>query len=322
MEREQGGEEHHARLKVVGIGGVGLNALNAMVDAGIPGLEFIGVSLSPQRLRACKAETLLMIGSDPRGLSSGGNVDIARQAVSKHQLTLAEKLQGADLVFVVAGMGSGTGTGAAPMIAEIARDSGALVIGIVTTPFGHEGKKRMAIAMAGIGEMERFTDSLIVIPNDRLVTMVPKGTTLLDAFRPADEILRQAMQGLTELITRDGMINVDFNDVRAVMSERGYAMIGIGSASGANRATEACSRAVKTPLMMNTDLQGARGLLVNIAAGSDMVMDEFDAVSRYFHDQVDPDANIIIGLVIDDSMRGTVEVTVVATGLLNRPLCT
>lgn len=305
-------------LKVVGVGGAGLNAVNSMIDANVQGVEYICVNVSPQRLRVSKAPTLLMIGSDPRGLSTGGNPEIARLAVAQHRQTLTEIMQDADMVFITAGMGSGTGTGATPILAEIARESGALVVGVVTTPFRYEGKKRMSIAQAGIAELALHTDCLIVIPNEQLVAISEKGTPLRDAFKPADEILRQAIQGIADLINGHGIINVDFSDVRTVMLERGSTMIGMGTAVGEKRAIEVCTRAVKTPLLMETDLQGARGLLINITASSDMTMDEFDVITKFFHEKVDPDANIIIGMVIDEEMTGQIKVTVIATGLSGR----
>lgn len=305
-------------LKVVGVGGAGINAVNAMIEAKVQGVEFICVSISPKRLRFSKAPIQLMIGSDPRGLSTGGNLDSARQAVAQHKQALAEILHDADMVFIAAGMGSGTGTGATPMIAQIARECGALVVGVVTTPFRYEGKKRMSIAQSGIDELALHTDCLIVISNEQLVSISEKGTPLLDAFKPADEILRQAIQGIAELITSSGRINADFNDVRTVMLERGATMIGMGTARGENRAVEASTKAVKTPLMMETDLQGARGLIINITASEDMTLEEFDTVTKFFHDRVAAEANIIIGLVIDEEMKGQIKVTVIATGLSGR----
>lgn len=302
-------------LMVVGVGGAGLNAINTMITSKVQGVEFICVNVSSRRLSASVAPTKLLIGSDPRGLSTGGDLEIARRGVVEHKTEIEQALKGADMVFIAAGMGSGTGTGATPLIAKIAREAGALVVGIVTTPFRYEGKKRMSIARAGIEELGHHTDCLIVIPNEQLVSISGKEMSLMDAFKPADEVLRQAIQGIVELITNAGNINVDFNDVKTVMQERGATMIGTGRARGEDRAVEACNKAVMTPLVMETDLKGVRGLLVNITASSEMTIEEFDAITKFFHDKVAEDANIIIGLVIDEEMGSEVKVTVIATGL-------
>ncbi len=303
------------KLIVVGVGGAGLNAVNTMIKSQVRGVEYICVNVSSRRLNASMAPTRILLGSDARGLSTGGDPEIARRGVAEHRHEIVAALRDADMVFIAAGMGSGTGTGATPLIAEIAHESGALVVSIVTTPFRYEGKKRMALAQTGIKLLAGHTDCLIVIPNEQLIAISGKGVSLVDAFKPADEILRQAVQGIVELITSAGNINVDFNDVRTVMKERGTTMIGIGTAFGENRAVEACTKAVGTPLLMETDLKGVRGLLVNITASSEMTMDEFDAITEYFHEKVTDDTNIIIGLVIDEQMKGEVKVTVIATGL-------
>ena len=307
--------QYRAVLKVVGVGGAGINAVNAMIDAGVQGIEFICLSFSARKLSTSKAQTLIRISADPKGLGTGGNPECARQAMAEHQQQLAESVQDADMIFITAGMGSGTGTGASPLVAHIARQAGALVVGVVTTPFMYEGKKRMTIAQAGITELAQHTDCLIVIPNEKLVAISEKGLSLRDAFKPADEILRQAIQGIAELINSHGVINADFNDVKTVMKERGTTMIGIGVAEGEQRASEACTRAVNSPLLPETNLHGARGLLVNITAGPDMTMDEFNIVTAFFHEKVSADANIIIGLVVDEALVGQIKVTVIATGL-------
>ncbi len=311
---EKGGQ-YRAVLKVVGVGGAGINAVNAMIDAGVQGVEFICLSFSSRKLSTSKASTLIRISADPKGLGTGGNPHLARQAMDEHRRQLAESLHDADMIFITAGMGSGTGTGASPVVAEIGRQAEALVVGVVTTPFMYEGKKRMTIAQAGISELALQTDCLIIIPNEQLVAISEKGVSLRDAFKPADEILRQAIQGIAELITSHGVINADFNDVKTVMMERGATMIGIGVADGEKRATEACTRAVNSPLLPETNLHGARGLLINITAGPDMTMDEFDVVTAFFHEKVSADANIIIGLVVDEALVGQIKVTVIATGL-------
>jgi cell division protein FtsZ len=304
-----------AVLKVVGVGGAGLNAVNSMIDARIDGVDFIVANLSPQRLRKSNAPVKILLGDDPRGFGTGGDPDIARRAVEKRRQIFVEHFSDADMVFVAAGMGSGTGTGGAPVIAQIAKESGALVVGVVTKPFTHEGKKRMLRAEEGIRELKRHTDCLIVIPNDRLVALSGKGVSLLDAFKPADDVLRQAVQGIADLVSAHGYINADFNDVRAVMTIRGPAIIGMGTASGENRAEEAVNRAITSPLLEDTDIQGAKGILLNITGNSSMTMDEFDIITRVIHEKADMDANIIIGMVVNDRMDEELKVTAIATGL-------
>jgi cell division protein FtsZ len=306
---------NRAVFKVVGVGGAGLNAVNAMIDAGIDGVEYMAVNLSPARLRKSKAPVKILIGDDPRAFCTGGDPEVARQAAERHRQILAAHLRDTDMVFIAAGLGSGTGTGAAPVVARIARETGALVVAVVTRPFTLEGKKKMVKAQEGIVELRRHVDCLIVIPNDRLVELSGHGASLLDAFRPADDILLQAVQAIAELVNSHGHINADFNDVRAVMTERGLAMIGMGGARGENRATEAVTMAINSPLLEDGDIRGAKGILLNITGSSAMTMDEFDVITRIIHEKGDEDANIIIGMVIDEEMKDELKVTVIATGL-------
>jgi len=314
MLETEGNEGKQAVLKVVGVGGAGLNAINSMIDAGLSGVEFIGVSVTGPRLRKSRAAVNVRIGAGQR-FGTGGDPEIARRAVQETSQTLLEHFRGADLVFIAAGMGSGTGTGATPAIAAIAREAGALVVGIVTKPFQFEGKQRMLKAEAGIRELELHADCLIVIPNDRLVGSSGKGTTLIDAFKPADAVLRQAVQGIAELVRECGHINADFNDLKTVMSMPGKSMIGMGTASGADRAVEAVNMAINSPLVEDNDMQGAKGILINITGGAGMTMDEFDLVTRIIHDKADDNAVIIVGLVIREDQQDRIKVTVIATGM-------
>ncbi|MDD2320415.1 MAG: cell division protein FtsZ [Geobacteraceae bacterium] len=301
-------------LKVVGVGGAGLNAVNAMIDAQVQGADFIVVNVSPHRLRKSKAPVKIMIGIDPRGFGTGGDPAIGRSAVLVHEQEIADHFSGADMMFITAGMGSGTGTGATPQIARIARESGALVVAVVTKPFCHEGKQRLLKAEKGILELEEYCDCSIVVPNDRLIA-AGKGVSLLDAFKPADDILLQAVQGVVDLIQGHGFINADFNDVKAVMSERGPAMIGMGVAAGPNRAVEAVTQAITSSLLEDSAIEGARGLLLNITGSSSMTMDEFDAITKIIHTKCHENANLIIGMVVDEAMEEQIKVTIIATGL-------
>jgi len=315
MSDETQREVNQAVLKVVGVGGAGLNAVNAMIDAQVQGVDFIVVNVSPHRLRKSRAPVKIMIGNDPRGFGTGGDPGIGRSAAQTHEQELAEHFAGADLIFITAGMGSGTGTGATPQIARIAREAGALVMAVITKPFSHEGRQRRLKAEEGIRELQQYCDCRIVIPNDRLIAS-GKGVSLVDAFKPADDILRQAVQGVVDLIHGHGHINADFNDVKAVMSERGPAMIGIGVASGNNRAVEAVTKAISSPLLEDSAIEGAKGLLLNITGSSSMTMDEFDAITRSIHEKCHENANFIIGMVIDEAMEDQIRVTVIATGLV------
>lgn len=306
-------ERSQAELKVVGVGGAGLNAINAMIEGGVRGVEFIGVSMTTARIRKSKAATNICLGGDIR-FGTGGNPEVARRAVQESRDWFLEQFRDTDLIFLAAGMGSGTGTGATPAIATIAKEAGALVIGIVTKPFMFEGKQRMITAEAGIKELNRIADCLILIPNDRLV-VAGKGASLVDAFKPADTILKQAVQGIAELIGECGYINADFNDLKTVVSLKGKTMIGMGVASGENRAVEAVAQAIGSPLVEDNDIQGAKGILINITGSSNLTMDEFDKINRIVHEKADDDAVIIVGMVLDEGMGDNLKVTVIATGL-------
>jgi cell division protein FtsZ len=311
--------DQSAKIKVVGVGGGGGNAVNTMIDSNIQGVEFIAANTDAQALRANKAAVKVQLGGQlTKGLGAGANPETGRQAASEDQERLADLLGGADMVFIAAGMGGGTGTGAAPVIAQVARDAGALTVGVVTKPFTREGKQRLAKAEDGIRELKKHVDSLIVIPNDRLISLAGKSMSILDAFKPSDDVLRQAVQGISEVIHSHGMINVDFADVKAIMSERGMAMMGIGMGSGDDRAVQAAKRAIESPLLEDIDVSGARGVLVNITGSSSLTMDEFEAVNRTIHEKVHEDANIIVGVAIDESMGDDVKVTAIVTGFGDR----
>ncbi len=311
--------EPAAKIKVVGVGGGGSNAVNTMIDKQVHHVEFIVANTDAQALRTAKAPTKLQLGSQlTKGLGAGADPGVGRDAAIEDRIRLAEVLQGADMVFVAAGMGGGTGTGAAPVIADVAKELGALTVGVVTKPFSREGKQRMAKAEDGIRELKKHVDSLIVVPNDRLIGLAGKNTSILDAFKPSDDVLRQAVQGISDLITTTGMINVDFADVKAVMSVRGMAMMGIGISSGDNRAAEAATAAISSPLLEDIDISGAKGVLVNICGSSSMTMDEYEIVSRIIHEKVHEDANIIIGLLVDENLGDSLKVTAIATGFGDR----
>ncbi len=311
--------EQVAKIKVFGVGGGGSNAVNTMIEKHVNHIDFIVGNTDAQALRTSKAPTKLQIGGElTKGLGAGADPSKGRDAALEDRERLLEILQGADMVFVAAGMGGGTGTGAAPVIADAAKELGILTVGVVTKPFTREGRRRMAQAEEGIRELKKHVDSLIVIPNDRLIGLAGKNTSILDAFKPADDVLRQAVQGISDLITTHGMINVDFADVKAIMSERGMAMMGIGISSGDNRAMEAATAAISSPLLEDIDISGARGVLVNICGSAKMTMDEYDAVSRIIHEKVHEDANIIIGLVVDEEMGDLLKVTAIATGFGDR----
>ena len=308
-----------AKIKVVGVGGSGGNAVNTMIDSQVGGVDFLVANTDVQALRISKAPTKIQIGRQlTKGLGAGADPSKGREAALEDREQVAELLKGADMIFVAAGMGGGTGTGAAPVIAEVAKEVGALTVGVVTKPFSREGKQRLSKADEGIRELKKYVDSLIVIPNDRLIGLAGKSMSIIDAFKPADDVLRQAVQGISDLITTSGFINVDFADVKAIMSERGMAMMGIGIASGENRAVEAALRAISSPLLEEVDISGARGVLVNIAGSSSMTMDEFEAVNRSIHEKVHEDANIIIGVSIDETLGDQLKVTAIATGFGDR----
>ena len=311
--------DQSAKIKVVGIGGGGGNAVNTMIESSLYGVEFIVANTDAQALRMSNAPTKVQIGTQlTKGLGAGADPETGREAAVESREQLVKYLAGADMIFLAAGMGGGTGTGAAPIVAEVAREAGALTVGVVTKPFTREGKQRMAKAEEGIKELKKYVDSLVVIPNDRLLGLAGKSMSILDAFKPSDDVLRQAVQGISDLITTSGLINVDFADVRAIMSERGMAMMGIGIASGENRAVEAATRAISSPLLEEIDVSGARGVLVNISGSANMTMDEFDAASRVIHEMVHEDANIIIGLVIDETLGDHIKITAIATGFGDR----
>jgi cell division protein FtsZ len=311
--------DQSAKIKVIGIGGGGGNAVNTMISCSMSGVDFIVANTDAQSLRNAKAPSKIQLGGQlTKGLGAGANPNVGRDAAMEDRERMVEALKGADMIFIAAGMGGGTGTGAAPVIAEVAREVGALTVGVVTKPFSREGKQRLAKAEEGIRELKKHVDSLIVIPNDRLLGLAGKSMTILDAFKPSDDVLRQAVQGISDLITASGFINVDFADVKAIMSERGMAMMGIGLATGDNRAAEAATKAISSPLLEDIDISGAKGVLVNISGSSSMTMDDFDAVNRIIHEKVHEDANIIIGVVIDESLADTIKVTAIATGFGDR----
>ena len=304
-----------AALKVVGIGGAGLNAINAMLASGLSGVEYIAVSTSQPRLRKSNASLKIRIGSDTRGLGTGGDPAKAKAAVQESRQQILDSLKDPDLVFLAAGLGSGTGTGATPELAKLAKEAGALVVAVVTKPFSREGKRRTDIAEQGIQTLLPLVDSLIVIPNDRLISLSGKGTSLLDAFKPADDLLRQAIQGIVEIVSEHGHINVDFSDVRTVLGAKGMALMGIGTASGTDRAVDAAMGALHNPLLEGLDISDAKGLLLNISGSNSMTMDEFDQVSKVVTEQLGNDATIIVGVVVDEALGEQLKVTVIATGI-------
>lgn len=306
----------NAVIKVIGVGGGGGNALEHMVVNEIEGVDFICANTDAQALRKSSATTQLQLGTDiTKGLGAGANPDVGRQAALEDRERIMEVISGADMIFIAAGMGGGTGTGAAPVVAQVAKEIGVLTVAIVTKPFPFEGKKRLNIANAGIEELGQHVDSLITIPNEKLIAVLGKEMSLLNAFKAANDVLLGAVQGIAELITREGMINVDFADVRTVMSEMGMAMMGTGTATGENRGVEAAKHAVSSPLLEDVDLSGARGVLVNITAGLDMTIQEFEDVGNTIKDFASHDATVVVGTVIDPEMTAELRVTVVATGL-------
>jgi cell division protein FtsZ len=306
----------NAVIKVIGVGGGGGNAVAHMVDAGIEGVDFICANTDSQALKGAHVRTSLQIGCNiTKGLGAGANPDIGRQAAMEDRDRIHEVIEGADMLFITAGMGGGTGTGAAPIVAQVAKELGILTVAVVTKPFTMEGKKRMAIAEQGITELGKSVDSLITIPNEKLLTVLGGETTLLDAFKSANQVLQGAVQGIAELITRPGLINVDFADVRTVMAEMGMAMMGSGTASGEDRAREAAEAAVSSPLLEDINLAGANGILVNVTAGMDLSIGEFQEVGITVKEFASEDATVVVGTVIDPDMTDEIRVTVVATGL-------
>ena len=305
-----------AVIKVIGVGGGGGNAVDHMVSETIEGVEFIVVNTDAQALRNSAAGSVIQIGNTiTKGLGAGANPAVGREAASEDRDTIREHLQGSDMIFIAAGMGGGTGTGAAPVVAEIAKELGILTVAVVTKPFSFEGKRRLTYAQAGIDALSEQVDSLITIPNDKLLKVLGRGVSLLDAFKAANNVLLGAVQGIAELITRPGLINVDFADVRTVMSEMGTAMMGTGVASGEDRAEEAAEAAISSPLLDDVDLAGARGILVNITAGLDINIEEFETVGNSVKAFASDNATVVVGAVIDPEMTDELRVTVVVTGI-------
>jgi cell division protein FtsZ len=303
-----------ATIKVIGVGGGGNNAVNRMIEHGVQGVEFIAVNTDAQALNLSKAEVKMQIGAKlTRGLGAGANPEVGKKAAEESKEQLESALSGADMVFVTAGMGGGTGTGAAPVIAQIARDLGALTVGVVTRPFTFEGKKRSGQASGGIGAMKEAVDTLIVIPNDRLLEIVDKSTPMLEAFREADNVLRQGVQGISDLIAVPGLINLDFADVKTIMSNKGSALMGIGVAAGDNRAAEAAKKAISSPLL-ETSIDGAQGVLMNITGGSNLSLYEVQEAADIVATASDQEVNMIFGSVINDNLKDEIIVTVIATG--------
>ena len=304
-----------AVIKVVGVGGGGTNAVNRMVDAGLKGVEFISVNTDAQALQMTDADVKLQLGGQlTRGLGAGASPEIGQGAASESRDEIKEALKGADMVFITAGEGGGTGTGAAPVIAEVAKNEiGALTVGVVTRPFGFEGGRRTRQAAEGIDRLREQVDTLIVIPNEKLLAMVERRTSILDAFREADNVLRQGVQGITDLITTPGLINLDFADVRTIMRDAGSALMGIGTAAGENRASEAASNAISSPLLEQS-VEGATGILLNITGGRDLGLFEVNEAAEIIHSAADANANIIFGAVIDENLGDDIRVTLIATG--------
>jgi cell division protein FtsZ len=305
-----------AVIKVIGVGGGGGNAVQHMLSAQIEGVEFVCANTDSQALRSSTVKTVLQLGGDiTKGLGAGANPDIGRQAALEDRDRISDVLEGADMVFITAGMGGGTGTGAAPIVAQIAKEMGVLTVAVVTRPFPFEGRKRMEIANQGIRELSQYVDSLITIPNEKLLSVLGRDISLLNAFKAANDVLLGAVQGIAELITCPGLINVDFADVRTVMAEMGMAMMGTGRGKGPGRAKEAAEAAISSPLLEDINLSGARGILVNITSGADITMGEFEEVGNTVKAFASDNATVVVGTVIDEHMEGEVRVTVVATGI-------
>ena len=303
-----------ATIKVIGVGGAGTNAVNRMVDSGIKGVEFIAVNTDRQALLLSKAASKIQIGEKiTRGLGAGANPDIGAQAAEESKAEITEALRGADMVFVTAGMGGGTGTGAAPIVASCAKEMGILTIGVVTKPFTFEGKKRLTQADRGIESLKGKVDTLVVIPNDKLLQIIDRKTSIVEAFKMADDVLRQGVQGISDLIAIPGLVNLDFADVKTIMLNTGMAHMGIGRASGENRAEDAAKQAIQSPLL-ETSIEGARGVIINITGGSNLGLHEVNTAAELVQRSVDPEANIIFGAVIDESLDEDIVITVIATG--------
>ncbi|CAK4826439.1 unnamed protein product [Aphanomyces euteiches] len=311
--------EQSAKIIVVGVGGGGSNAVNRMIENGIQGVGFITVNTDAQALNLAKSDVKLKIGEKlTRGLGAGANPEVGKKAAEESREAIIQAIKGADLVFVTAGMGGGTGTGAAPVIAEIAKECGALTVGVVTRPFTFEGRKRASHAEQGIAALKEKVDTLIVIPNDRLLEIVDKKTPMMEAFREADNVLRQGVQGISDLIMVPGLINLDFADVKTIMSERGSALMGIGIATGENRAAEAAKKAIMSPLL-ETSIQGARGVIMNITGGSNLSLYEVNEAAEIVFGESDPEVNFIFGAIIDENLKEEIKVTVIATGFEHKP---
>ena len=311
----------NAKIEVIGVGGGGSNAVNRMIDSDLEGVSFRVLNTDAQALLQSSADRRVQLGQNlTRGLGAGGNPSIGQKAAEESKDELQQTLEGSDLVFIAAGMGGGTGTGAAPVVAEVAKQSGALTVGIVTKPFSFEGKRRMRQAEEGIARLAENVDTLIVIPNDRLKDVIA-GAPLQEAFRNADDVLRMGVKGISDIITCPGLVNVDFADVRSVMTEAGTALLGIGIGSGRSRALEAAQAAMNSPLLEAARIDGAKGCVINITGGKDMTLEDMTSASEIIYDVVDPESNIIVGAVIDESMEGEIQVTVIATGFeTNQPL--
>ncbi|MBO8126011.1 MAG: cell division protein FtsZ [Firmicutes bacterium] len=306
--------EQFAKIKVIGVGGGGSNAVNRMIDAGVQGVEFVALNTDAQALRLSNAQYKLKLGERlTKGLGAGSNPEIGKEAAEESRDELRELLEGSDMVFITAGMGGGTGTGGAPIVAEVAREVGALTVGVVTKPFTFEGRRRLRQAEMGIANLKDKVDTLITIPNDRLLQVVEKKTSVLEAFKVADDVLRQGVQGISDLITIPGLINLDFADVKTIMSSAGSALMGIGVRSGEHRAAEAATAAISSPLL-EASIEGAKGVLLNITGGADLGLFEVNEAAEIIAKAADPDANIIFGAVIDESLKDEVRVTVIATG--------
>ncbi len=306
--------ENFANIKVVGVGGGGNNAVNRMIEEGLDGVEFIAINTDAQALLSSNAEITMRIGDKiTRGLGAGSNPEIGREAAQENKEELAKVLKGADMVFITAGMGGGTGTGATPIVAEIAKEQGALTVGVVTKPFTVEGQKRMNKAESGVEELKNKVDTLIIIPNDRLLEVAEKQTSLIEAFKIADDVLRQGVQGIADLITITGIINLDFADVKTIMTDAGSALMGIGNASGENRAVQAAKLAIDSPLL-EASIDGAQGVLINITGGTNLGIHEANEAARVVQEVSAADADIILGAVINEELEDEVQVTVIATG--------
>ena len=310
-----------ATIKVIGVGGAGNNAVNRMIDAGIKGVDFIAVNTDRQALQTSKANTKIQIGEKiTRGLGAGANPDIGAQSAEESKAEVAEVLRGADMVFVTAGMGGGTGTGAAPVVAAAAKEMGILTIGVVTKPFTFEGKKRLSQAERGIESLKGKVDTLVVIPNDKLLQIIDRKTSIIEAFKMADDILRQGVQGISDLIAIPGLVNLDFADVKTIMLNQGMAHMGVGKATGENRAEDAAKEAIQSPLL-ETSIEGAKGVIINITGGEDLGLHEVNTAAELVQRSVDPEANIIFGTVTDPNMTDEIQITVIATGFeKNEPI--